>query len=398
LAVALAAATMLAACSGDDSSPDPAAADPARDTSEATSTTAPSPAALPDGWEGYESDVYSDPAVWICRGDTDDVCDRDLDATVVHADGSTEVEAFAPVADAPVDCFYLYPTISGDSTPNSDLVPQEEIGTVVVHAARYGEVCRVFAPVYRSTTLTALVSRLDGADAPATDTRAIAFADVVDSFKHYLANWNEGRGVVLMGHSQGSGLLLQLLREEIEGNEALRSRFVSALLLGTTVRVPPGEDVGADLAQIPLCRARDELGCVVTYASFRSTSPPPAGSFFGRADDDGNAAGCVNPAAPAGGRAPLTGYWRTAEEQWIAGTTISTPFVKVPGLVEGECVERDGFSYLEITVVADPDDPRIDDIRGDLTPEWGLHTVDPQLALGDLVELVRSQSAAYEAP
>jgi len=76
---------------------------------------------------------------------------------------------------------------------------------------------------------------------------------------------------------------------------------------------------------------------------------------------------------------------------------ITTPYVVLPGLVEGECVSLDGRNYLEVTVNGDPSDPRADDIRGDLTPEWGLHLIDVTLVMGDMVDLVAAQTEAYLA-
>ena len=68
----------------------------------------------------------------------------------------------------------------------------------------------------------------------------------------------------------------------------------------------------------------------------------------------------------------------------------------MPGLVTAECkVTAEGYSYLAVTVNADPADPRADDIRGDGAPNWGLHTVDLTITQESLIELVRSQSAAY---
>ena len=46
------------------------------------------------------------------------------------------------------------------------------------------------------------------------------------------------------------------------------------------------------------------------------------------------------------------------------------------GLVDAECVSDRGFNYLELTVNGDPDDPRVDDIGGDLSPQWGMHLID----------------------
>jgi hypothetical protein len=42
-----------------------------------------------------------------------------------------------------------------------------------------------------------------------------------------------------------------------------------------------------------------------------------------------------------------------------------------------------------------PSEPRIDDIGGDLTPEWGMHLIDVNVAMGDLVSLARSEGKAF---
>jgi hypothetical protein len=81
----------------------------------------------------------------------------------------------------------------------------------------------------------------------------------------------------------------------------------------------------------------------------------------------------------------------------VTGSEITTPFVTTPGLVTAECVSKDGFDYLEVTVEGDPADPRVDDIGGDLTPEWGLHLQDINLVMGDMVRLVGTQAAAWRA-
>lgn len=379
----LAAFLVVAGCSGDSSTT----------TTPATTSPARAVPSVPP----YTSEVYADPAHWLCRPDLpDDVCHQDLDATVVRADGTLEPQPHTVAVDPPIDCFYVYPTISGDQSPNSDLVPSEaEKGSALVQAARLTSQCRVFAPVYRQVTLPALLGTVQADRQAASQT---AYADVLDAWRHYLANDNDGRGVVFIGHSQGAGHLNRLLREELDQNPELRSLLVAAYLIGSSVRVPEGADVGGDFANIPLCRRLEQTGCVVSYASFRSTAPPPANSFFGRPRSGEGIAACVNPAAPAGGRAELSPYFATAD--WVlpgagARGAINTPFVTLPGLLEAECVQRDGFSYLEVTVKADPSGPRARDITGDLTPEWGLHIVDVNIAMGDIIEMVRAQAATF---
>jgi hypothetical protein len=360
-------------------------------------------------YPGYVSEIYSDPDHWLCRPDKDDVCDHDLDATVIEANGDTRIDRFRPALRPKFDCFYVYPTISTDPTGNSDLVPGEDQELFVVRqqAARLGEVCRVFAPVYRSVTLTALLGQLGGN--PVEADRERAYQDVVDAWKHYVANDNHGRGVVLIGHSQGSGVLTALIANEIDPYPELRELLISAMLLGSSVQVPEGGEVGARFENVPLCRKREDVGCVVSYASFRDTAPPPPNSFFAGSDQDGWESACTNPASLLGGRGELRAYFSTDGRSlpvfgapgvpWVdpaLGVEITTPFVTLPGLFEGRCVRRDGFHYLEVHSNGDPDDPRVDDIIGaDLTPEWGLHLVDANLAMGNLVSIARSQGRSW---
>jgi len=362
-----------------------------------------------DPYPGYVSPLYAEIANWLCRPDTADVCDRDLDATVVRANGRTRVDRWRPARRPKIDCFYGCPTISTDPTGNSDLIPgqDQELFVVRQQAARLGSVCRVFAPVYRQITLTALLGRLTGRPIPSDP--ALAYGDVVDAWKHYIANDNHGRGVLLIGHSQGAGQLTALIKNEIDPSPPLRARLVSAMLLGTSLQVPEGADVGGDFANIPLCHSRHDTGCVISYASFRATAPPPANSLFGRSRQTGWKAACTNPAALAGGTGALHPFLPTDGRSlpifavpppppWLdvsRGVAITTPFVTLPGLVDARCAESNGFSYLEITVHSDPADARIDNIGGDMTPEWGLHLVDANVAMGDLVAIAHSQARAY---
>jgi len=75
--------------------------------------------------------------------------------------------------------------------------------------------------------------------------------------------------------------------------------------------------------------------------------------------------------------------------------TIGTPFVTLPHFVDAECADN-GFVYLALTVHGDPSDARIDDIGGDLTPEWGMHLIDVNVAMGDLVRIAHDQAKAFE--
>jgi pimeloyl-ACP methyl ester carboxylesterase len=353
---------------------------------------------------------YRQPANWLCRPGHNEACEQNLDTTVIAADGTRRIERFAAAKAPKFDCFYVYPTISNDPGGNSDLVPgPEERRVVQFQAARFAAKCRLFAPMYRQVTLTALRSMIGGAT-PAID-RDLAYRDVKAAWGDYLAHDNQGRGVVLIGHSQGSLILTQLLKREIDGKPAA-NRMISAMLIGSSVPVPEGKDVGGLYNTIPLCRSGTQSGCIVTYASFRADSPPPADSRFGKGDRPGVEAGCTNPAALAGGKAVSQPYLAATGSMlgegpsppWTSdGKPVTTPFVRAPGLLSTECVRRDGFNYLAVTVNADPADPRTDKIAGDVVAgtqilkNWGLHLIDMNVAQGDLVALAETQATAWAA-
>jgi hypothetical protein len=356
---------------------------------------------------------YSKPETWLCRPGAQDACAVDQSATIVTAEGALRREDFKANSSAAIDCFYVYPTVSLDPTGNSDMTAgPEERNVIRAQFARFASVCRTFAPLYRQFTLTAL--RAGTAGKPMTADRTVGYNDVVDAWNHYLKNHNNGRGVVLIGHSQGSGVLTQLIRNEIEG-KPIQSQIVSALLLGTNVAVPKGKDVGGTFKSLPLCRSAEQTGCVISYVTFRSTVPPPADSRFGRVQGEGMEAACTNPAALGGGRSTLHAYLSSGASsianaaaaqpiQWVTpAETISTPFVSVPGLLTAQCVSNDKGSYLEVTVNGDPHDPRADDIAGDVmtagkvNPSWGLHLIDVHVAMGNLVDIVARQAKAYAA-
>jgi len=407
-----------AACSSDGS--DAAKAGGSTTTSAARPSTTDASGGSGSGplerYATYRTVSYDDPAHWVCRPDAaDDICHSDLDATRIDADGTLTVEPFEPAEDPSIDCFYVYPTISRDETPNSDweASPNEEGYVTLNQAARLRSQCRVFAPVYRQITLTSLVGRLNGTGGePAGDEPQIdPFDDVLDAFRTYMAEDNDGRGFVLIGHSQGGGMLNELIKTEIDPNADVLAKLVGAYLVGSAIAVPEGEVVGGDFAHVPLCTGSGEVGCAMTWATFRSTAPPPEGSLFGYPRGGEGVAGCGNPAAPGGGSADLDSYFPKAGgasiltpevptadgRRWLdeSAGEIETPFVHLTDLVSGECTTQGNLRYLEATVHPDPAGPRADDVPGDLTPEWGLHLVDVNLTMGDIIEQVRLQAEAY---
>ncbi len=359
---------------------------------------------------------YSDPALWLCRPDLkENHCNVNLDATVIAANGETSLEEYSPAENPGFDCFFVYPTVSKDPGWQSDFTPDHmEIEDIRLQFARFGEACRQFAPMYRQHTVTAL-RRNAGGPQPVGERPAPGFGgytDVLDAWRWYLENENGGRGVVLIGHSQGAAMLSRLLAEEIEGKPRQRN-LISALIIGAPVFTPPGKDFGGSLKSIPLCRAEDQVGCVITYATYRASSPPPENALFGRSRD-GLRVACVNPANLQGGVGVATSYFLTKGFLNDAGGTvqpawtsiqqdIQTPFVKTPGLVSTRCVSEGEFTYLELREIPNPNGGRTDKIAGEIVrpfgidPVWGLHLIDMEHSMGDLIRIITKQAKAYEA-
>jgi hypothetical protein len=386
----------------------------ADDTSDAALDATVADAAAPDAGPAPAPEAdYAKAENWLCRPDRpSDACDTDLDTTIVKPDGTLQVEKFKAAENPAIDCFYVYPTVSLDTTPNSDLVPGPEENNVVrAQFARLASKCRLFAPMYRQITLTALRASIAGM--PAAVDRALGYRDVLAAWRWYMQNENKGRGVVLVGHSQGSGVLLQLIREQIDPDPT-KTPLLTAFLPGTNLTVAQGQAVGGSFQKVPLCKTAEELGCVIAYVSFRSSAPPPSNTRFGTTTMAGQAVGCTNPAALAGGPAELRAYLSTAGAgasglpmpAWVNGgdaaKMVTTPFVNVPGMLSAECKSDQSGSYLALTVKGDPADPRVDDIVGDVVtngmvqPDWGLHLIDVHLGMGNLLDLVDAKAKAFQ--
>ncbi|HEY0112569.1 MAG TPA: DUF3089 domain-containing protein [Allosphingosinicella sp.] len=354
---------------------------------------------------------YSKPEAWLCLPGRADACGAPLATTALNPNGYGSTGQVRPDPQAKVDCFYVYPTVSRDAGDNSDLTAgPEELAVASVQLARFGTVCRTYAPLYRQATLAALLRQASGGARRTPEVIGLAYGDVVAAWREYLARHNQGRPFVLIGHSQGTIHLVQLLAREIEGKPEA-ARMLSALLIGFNVEVPQGKLVGGSFKQTPLCTRVGETGCVVSYVSFRATNPPPEGALFGRTATPGMTVACTNPVRLAKGSAPLDSYWYagpsvTASQNpilWSSQGDPPTPFLRTEGLASAACVNRGNVGYLSVLVNADPADARTDRIPGDVmigggvNPAWGLHLTDMNLAMGDLIALVEAQAEAYRA-
>lgn len=356
---------------------------------------------------------YRQDAAWLCRPGRADVCADSLAATGIGPDGRTVLEPSPKAArNPPADCFYVYPTVSFDPGANSDLVPgREEAGMTAAQFAPFRSLCRTFAPIYRQVTLAALRARMRGQDLHPDP--QLAYADVRAAWREYLTRDNRGRPFVLIGHSQGSILLKRLVAEEID-DKPVADRMLSAILPGTVVLVPRGESVGGDFHHVPPCTAAGQTGCVLSWASFRDSNPPPANALFGRTSERGMEPVCTNPAALGGGAAPLdpllgAPWWRNGSatyeqpEPWTAqAKPLTTRYVRLESQLSGACTGSEDTRYLAVHITPGAAGDTVEALLGEgaladrTYPDWGFHVIDMGLVMGDLLRRVREQEAAFE--
>jgi len=325
--------------------------------------------------------------VWLCSPQAKhDPCDYSLKTTVIAPDGARTTQNAKAARHPKVDCFYVYPTVSDQKTTNATLAKDPEIKAIATYqASRFQQDCRVWAPMYRQVTLQGIA---DPANVSTLGSN-LAYRSAKAAFTDYVKHDNHGRGFVLIGHSQGSFILKQLIGDVIDKKASLRHRMVSALLLG-------GNVTNKEFKHVKPCAKAGQTGCVVAWSMFHDV--PPANSIFGRTTAKGQHVVCTSPSR-LGSSSKLLPYAPTLPFPGTIGlglsifepnrpTGVSSPWYEEPGVLTGSCATTaDGASYLKV------DGSELPNAVPDAT--WGLHLGDVNLALGNLTTIARKQITAY---
>jgi len=373
---------------------------------------------------------YSDPSLWVCRPGIDqNPCYGNLDATELLPDGGRQVVTHTRAASPKFDCFYVYPTVelthSGNMTNFSDI--SNILDPLLAQAARFNQICEIYAPLYRQVAFVpgagssgdagadGGASGDAGADATTGDAGsmsltggtagALAQQDVRDAFSYYMAHFNNGRKFVIMGHSQGTLMLMNMMQKDVDPMPQVRSQMISALLIGGGTTVAPGKTTNGTFKNIPTCAQPGDTGCVIAYSSYEDTTPPGANGvtpLFG-SSPDGNQVVCTEPGMLAGNSPPYKGsYFPVHVNNSLLGPDTpapqdaGTPFVLYRGIFQGSCVNKNGYNYLEIKRLEQAGDPRgvpPYTNAGSISLGFGLHIADYNLPLEDLIDAVTKQAA-----
>ena len=136
-----------------------------------------------------------------------------------------------------VDVFFLYPTFLidkkderwnyniDDSTHRSSV-----INSIRMQGSAWGSAGTIYTPYYRQAHIKAF------RDIENDGEKALIFAynDVRAAFKYYLENYNNGHAIILAGHSQGSVMLSELIKDFFDG-KPLQKKLVAAYLPGAGI-------------------------------------------------------------------------------------------------------------------------------------------------------------------
>jgi hypothetical protein len=324
---------------------------------------------------------------WLCfPGAPHDWCYIQLPTVVVGPNDKPRFESVPVPSNPPIDCFYVYPTVSQAASGNAPLKLQEpEKDAAIIQGAYFSEVCRVYAPLYRQTT----------GSYTHQGNPALAYGDVLAAWRDYLAHDNHGRGVVLIGHSQGAGVLEKLIETQIDNSPAERKLLVSAILLGGEVSVKTGSSAGGTFRHVPACTSASEVGCVIAYEAWNGT---PDASWAGPSSP-GQVYLCVNPGELDGGSGAITPIFPGLNSEGIVppgSPYLRYTWVEFTGLYTARCVTKGNRSWLLVTRIKHPGDTR-PTVQAIYTRPHELHPADVNIDLANLLSLVESETAAWKA-
>ena len=171
------------------------------------------------------------------------------------------------IIDKDVDVFYVYPTIYVDENPKNRNIYNSSLrrnakGLLTAQAGVYSPYANLFAPFYRqqSAFSQSMEPNNNEKDAYADPIFLIGYSDVERAFDYYLEHLNKDRPFILAGHSQGSMVVLNLLRNRFNDPE-LQKRLVAAYAIGYSL-------TRSDLKKYPgmqLARGETDTGGIITF-------------------------------------------------------------------------------------------------------------------------------------
>jgi hypothetical protein len=171
------------------------------------------------------------------------------------------------------DIFYVYPTLGSEKEGNDGKpallanvsLPEERDAAFSnqrfnreVYA---GEDFNFFAPFYRQLTMNAYIY----GPQQVNSLMKIPVSDITSAFDHYMEHHNNGRPFILLGHSQGSSVLLELLKHGMKPKYF--EQMVAAYLIGWQITQ---EELDEFPERLKPAQGKDDTGVIILYNSLTS--------------------------------------------------------------------------------------------------------------------------------
>lgn len=166
--------------------------------------------------------------------------------------------------DRPVDLFIVCPTVyrgneAAMNMPIGDAkLRMKFVGALRMELGIYADSCRVYAPFYRQASLTAYAAGGKALDASLD----VAADDVAAAFQYYLKVLNPDRPFVLAGFSQGSRLMIDVMKRCLTTPQ-LQKRLVAAYAIGGSLTA---EECTA-YPQLRPARGERDTGVIIAFNS-----------------------------------------------------------------------------------------------------------------------------------
>ncbi|MBL4605622.1 MAG: DUF3089 domain-containing protein [Flavobacteriaceae bacterium] len=185
---------------------------------------------------------------------------------------TTEFQEFASkeLDTLQVDVFYVYPTLITNkkdarwNVPINDKKQVEKVleKAVLMQVSAFATSGRVYVPFYRQAHIRSYRMLNSGGK----EAQELAYSDVKRAFETYLSKYNQGRPILMVGHSQGTTHTLRLLADFFD-EKPLQEKLVAAYIPGIRVKQDQFKTIK------PMTRP-DEIGGFISWNTFKKGHYP----------------------------------------------------------------------------------------------------------------------------
>lgn len=169
------------------------------------------------------------------------------------------------------DVFFIYPTLFSDKKDArynanvfEEAIRQEVIELSVGNqASAFAAAGNLYVPYYRQVHIRVFDADLRQLVGNSWE---VAYEDVKRAFEYYLKHYNQGRPIIIAGHSQGSMHGMRLVKEYVDG-KPLQAQLIAAYL--------PGASIDQDyFKQLELLEKPDAVGGFLSWNTYKQGKLP----------------------------------------------------------------------------------------------------------------------------